>query len=108
MNTRVLSEKKNYIFEQRDENGCILLHYAAQGGDTEILDVILENAPKKTGILEYKCIRGQCALHYAIRYEKKNMIYHLIRKHSKIQNTKSIQFKKEKRVFPGSLGCMVW
>lgn len=32
VNTRVTPNKKEYIFEQRDENGCILLHYAAQGG----------------------------------------------------------------------------
>lgn len=40
--TRVTPNKKEYIFEQRDENGCILLHYAAQGGNTIILDEILK------------------------------------------------------------------
>lgn len=38
VNTRVTPNKKEYIFEQCDENGCILLHYAAQGGNTMILD----------------------------------------------------------------------
>lgn len=68
--------KKEYIFVQRDENGCILLHYAAQGGSTVILDFII----KKTSpdILQYTCIRGQNALHFAMRYNKTDMFMHLI------------------------------
>lgn len=75
VNSRVKG-KKEYIFKQRDENGCILLHYAAQGGSTTILDNILENTSKD--ILLYTCIRGQNALHFAIREERTEMTTHLI------------------------------
>lgn len=79
-NSRVKG-KKEYIFEQRDENGCILLHYAAQGGNIVILDYILENV--STDILQYTCIRGQNALHFAIRNERTDMTIHLIKIYSK-------------------------
>uniref|UniRef100_A0A8W8M038 Uncharacterized protein n=1 Tax=Magallana gigas TaxID=29159 RepID=A0A8W8M038_MAGGI len=100
MRTRVKNNKKEYIFEQRDKNGCILLHYAAQGGNTIILDDILEILEKKCpNILEEKCIRGQCALHFAIKHEQKNMIDHLIklRLHSdkKNQNAESTATHQE-------------
>lgn len=75
--------KKEYIFTQRDENGYILLHYAAQGGSIAILNNILENVSKETRILQYTCIRGQNALHFAIREEKEEMIKHLIDLYSK-------------------------
>lgn len=78
--TRVTPNEKEYIFEQRDENGCILLHYAAQGGNTIILDEILKITSHK--ILENKCIRGQCALHFAIKHKQKDMTDHLIKLHS--------------------------
>lgn len=82
MRTRVKKYDKEYIFEQRDENGCILLHYAAQGGNTIILDDILDTLEKKcpnVNFLEEKCIRGQCALHFAIKHQHKNMIDHIIK-----------------------------
>lgn len=79
-NSRVKG-KKEYIFEQRDENGCILLHYAAQGGNIVILDYILENV--STDILQYTCIRGQNALHFAILNERTDMTIHLIKIYSK-------------------------
>lgn len=84
VNTRVTPNKKEYIFKQRDENGCILLHYAAQGGNTIILDDILEITSHK--ILKKKCIRGQCALHFAIKHQQKDMIDHLIKLHSDKKN----------------------
>lgn len=73
--TRV-DKKREYIFEQRDENGCILMHYAAQGGSTVILDFII----KKTSpdILQNTCIRGQNALHFAMKDNKTDMFMHLI------------------------------
>lgn len=84
LKTRVTPKKKEYIFAQRDENGCILLHYAAQGGNTIILNEILKFTFKK--ILENKCIRGQCALHFAIKHKKKDMTDHLIKLHSEKKN----------------------
>lgn len=84
VNTRVTPNKKEYIFEQRDENGCILLHYAAQGGNTIILDDILEITSPK--ILKNKCIRGQSALHFAIKHQQKDMIDHIIKLHSDKKN----------------------
>lgn len=84
--------KKEYIFEQRDENGCILLHYAAQGGNIIILDEILRITSNR--ILENKCIRGQSALHFAIKHNQEDMTDHLIELysaifHEKIQGTDS-------------------
>lgn len=79
--SRVKSKKKNHIFKQCDEKGCILLHYAAQGGSLLIVDEIFENV--SDDILEYKCIRGETALHFAIKYKQKDMAQHLISKHSK-------------------------
>lgn len=83
VNTRVIG-KKEYIFTQRDENGCILLHYAAQGGSIAILDTILENVSED--ILQLTCIRGQNALHFAIRNDRTDMTIHLITKYSKYFN----------------------
>lgn len=76
--TRV-DKKKEYIFEQRDENGCILMHYAAQVGSIGILDYII----KKTSpdILKKTCIRGQNALHFAMKDNKTDMFLHLINKY---------------------------
>lgn len=98
MRTRVKDNKKEYIFEQRDKNGCLLLHYAAQGGNTIILDDILDILKKKCpNILEEKCIRGQCALHFAIKHQQKDMIDHLIKLHSerKNQNAESTATQQE-------------
>lgn len=83
VNTRVKGEK-DYIFTKRDENGCILLHYAAQGGSTVILDTILENVSED--ILQCTCIRGQNALHFAIRNDRTDMTIHLIKIYSKTFN----------------------
>lgn len=85
VDTRVYPKKKEYIFKQRDENGCILLHYAACGGNIIILNEILKIASDK--VLEYKCIRGQHALHFAIRYKQKDMTDHLIQKYSLLWTT---------------------
>lgn len=84
VNTRVTPNKKEYIFKQCDENGCILLHYAAQGGNTIILDEILRITSHK--ILNKKCIRGQSALHFAIKHQQTDMIEHLIKLHSEKRN----------------------
>lgn len=86
VNSRVKG-KKEYIFTKRDENGCILLHYAAQGGSTAILDNILQNMSEETCCLQYTCIRGQNALHFATREEKEEMITHLIDLYSKSSNS---------------------
>lgn len=75
----MLEVDKLYIFKQYDENGCILLHYAAQGGSTVILDCIIDNA--SADILQYTCIRGQNALHFAIKNNKTDMFMHLINKY---------------------------
>lgn len=83
VNSRVKGEK-DYIFTQRDENGCVLLHYAAHGGSTVILDTILENVSED--ILHCTCIRGQNALHFAIRNNRTDMTIHLIKKYSKTLN----------------------
>lgn len=77
VDTRV-EGKKEYIFKQRDENGCILLHYAAQGGSTVILDCILNIHKAPPDILHYTCIRGQNALHFAMKNNKTDMFMHLI------------------------------
>lgn len=100
MRTRVKKSDKEYIFEQRDKNGCILLHYAAQGGNTIILDDILDILEKKcpnVNFLEEKCIRGQCALHFAIKHQHKNMIDHIIKLHSdkRNQNAESTATQQE-------------
>lgn len=94
VNSRVKG-KKEYIFTQSDENGCILLHYAAQGGSTAILDNILETVSEDTctRILQHTCIRGQNALHFAIREEKIEMTMHLIKKYSKFYK-KNVEAKK--------------
>lgn len=78
VDTRV-KDKKEYIFKQRDENGCILLHYAAQGGSIVILEYIIDKAPPD--IIQYTCIRGQNALHFAMKDNKTDMFMHLINKY---------------------------
>lgn len=78
VDTRV-KDKKEYIFKQRDENGCILLHYAAQGGSIVILEYIINKAPPD--IIQYTCIRGQNALHFAMKDNKTDMFMHLINKY---------------------------
>lgn len=85
VDSRVHPKEKEYIFKQRDENGCILLHYAACGGNILILDEILQIASDK--VLEYKCARGQNALHFAIKYKQKDMTDHLIKKYSLLSTT---------------------
>lgn len=82
LKTKVKRKKKEYIFEQRDEHGCILLHYAAQGGNTRILDKIIEITSKEA--LKIKCIRGQTALHFAIKHKEEDMKEHLIELYSGI------------------------
>lgn len=76
------------------------MHYAAQGGNTLILDDILDTLEKKcptVNFLEEKCIRGQCALHFAIKHQHKNMIDHIIKLHSdkKNQNAESTATHQE-------------
>lgn len=56
--TRV-DKKREYIFKQRDENGCILLHYAAQGGSTVILDIII----KKHHLIFFKILVYVARMH---------------------------------------------
>lgn len=41
--SKVTSNNKQYIFRQCDENGRILLHFAAQGGCTLIIEEILRH-----------------------------------------------------------------
>lgn len=79
---RVIYQNKGYIFEQWDEKGCLLLHYAAQGGSILIVDEIFENI-SSDDILEYKCMRGETALHFAIKYKQKDVAQHLIKLHIK-------------------------
>lgn len=88
VHTRVVTKRKEDIFVQRDENGCILLHYAAQGGSTVILDFIIKK--KSPDLLQYTCIRGQNALHFAMRYNKTDMFMHLINNYkNKFQSSES-------------------
>jgi ankyrin len=72
---RIISKGKKGIFRQRDENGCTLLHYAAQGGSIQILEAILRSGISN---LNVKCYRGQTVLHYAIRHKQKDMSEYLI------------------------------
>ncbi|XP_061178981.1 ankyrin-3-like isoform X2 [Saccostrea echinata] len=77
--SRVTQLNKNAIFHQRDENGCTLLHYAAQGGSITIFKEILKTDPEiNIGI---KCFRGQTALHFAVRYKQNKMSEYLITEH---------------------------
>lgn len=94
VNSRVKGKKED-IFRQRDENGCILLHYAAQGGSIAILDTILENVSED--ILKFTCIRGQNALHFAIRNDRTDMTIHLIKIYSKSLNRYDEKEKIEER-----------
>lgn len=79
---RVIDQEKEYIFEQRDKKGCLLLHYAAQGGSFLIVDEIFKNI-SSDDILDYKCRRGETALNFAIKYKQKDVAQHLINLHSK-------------------------
>lgn len=83
VDTRVKS-KREYIFRKHDENGCTLLHYAAQGGSIVILEYILENV--SCDILEQTCIRRQNALHFATKYNKTDMAAYLIKKYPALNN----------------------
>lgn len=77
--SRVLQPDKKYIFHQRDENGCTLLHYAAQGGSITIFKEILNTDPEIN--IGVKCFRGQTALHFAVRYKQNKMTEYLITEH---------------------------
>lgn len=84
--TRV-TDKRECILEKHDENGCTLLHYAAEGGNIVILELILDMLKTKADeILQHTCIRGQNALHVAIKYKKEGMAVHLIRKYPSLYN----------------------
>lgn len=76
--SRVKPNNKMDIFKQCDENGCLLLHFAAQGGSIVILDDIIEYGSKE--LLRYKCIRGQHALEFAIKFKHFDMTEHIIDK----------------------------
>lgn len=63
LDTRIKDKTKD-IFLKHDEDGCKLLHYAAQGGCILILDEILRVSKiKLANIHKHTCIRGQNALH---------------------------------------------
>lgn len=79
---RVKYQNKGFIFEQCEEKRCLLLHYAAQGGSILIVDEILENI-SSDDILEYKCMQGETALRFAIKYKQKDVAQHLIKMHYK-------------------------
>lgn len=85
--SRVKPNKKLDIFRQSDENGCLLIHYAAQGGSIAILDDIVEYGSKD--LLRRKCIRGQHALHFAVKSKKHNMTGYLIKKMKYNEETKT-------------------
>lgn len=85
--SRVNPNDKMEIFKQCDENGCLLLHYAAQGGSTIILRDIIEYGSKD--LLRYKCIRGQHALNFAIRFKQYDMTEHIIEKLKSIEKTQT-------------------
>lgn len=87
VDSKVIPKNKEYIFRQCDKNGCILLHYAAQGGCILIVDEIIDRT--SADILESKCIRGQNALHFAIRYKHREMTEDLIIKYSNLKNASS-------------------
>lgn len=75
--TRII-DKREDIFLKHDEDGCKLLHYAAQGGCIVILDEILRVSKIKLAkIHNHTCIRGQNALHFAVKYNKTDMAVHL-------------------------------
>ncbi|XP_062610256.1 uncharacterized protein LOC134272038 [Saccostrea cucullata] len=80
--TRVKDRGKHKILCQRDEDGCTLLHYAAQGGSIAILEEIMQtNSEVK---IDIKCFRGQTVLDYAIKNEQKDMSEFLITKHKEL------------------------
>lgn len=78
VDSRVKPNEKRDIFMQCDKNGCLLIHYAAQGGSIAILDDIIEHGSKD--LLKRKCIRGQYALHFAIKFEQYGMTAYIIKK----------------------------
>lgn len=82
--SRVTSKNKQYIFRQCDENGRILLHFAAQGGCTLIIEEILRHVSED--ILVHKSIRGQNTLHFAMRNKQRDMTEYLIKKYSNLKN----------------------
>lgn len=82
--SRVIPKDKQYIFRQCDANGCILLHFAAQGGCTLIIEEILKHVSKD--ILVHKSLRGQNALHFAMRFKQRDMTEYLIKKYSNLKN----------------------
>lgn len=84
--SRVKPNKKMDIFKQSDENGCFLIHFAAQGGSIAILDDIVEYG--SSDLLRRKCIRGQLALHFAVKSWKYNMVGYLIKKMKHNEETK--------------------
>lgn len=80
VDTRI-KDKREDIFLKHDEDGCKLLHYAAQGGCILILDEILRVSKiKLANIHKHTCIRGQNALHFAVKYNKTDMAIHLFKK----------------------------
>lgn len=84
VNTRI---KDKRIFKQRDENGCSLLHYAAQGGCIVILDEVLRVAEISSDeIHENTCIRGQNVLHFAIKYNNTKLAVHLFQNYPSLNN----------------------
>lgn len=86
VDTRISDERK-YIFKQHDENGCSLLHYAAQGGCIVILDEVLRVSEiTSNDIHEHTCIRGQNALHFAIKYNNTYMAVHLFENYPSLNN----------------------
>ncbi|XP_062602684.1 putative ankyrin repeat protein RF_0381 [Saccostrea cucullata] len=74
--TRIKKKKKHKIFCQRDEVGCTLLHYAAQGGSIAILKEIIKTNSEVE--IDIKCFHGQTVLGYAIKYQQKDMCEFLI------------------------------
>lgn len=82
-----IRDKREYIFKQHDENGCSLLHYAAQGGSIVILEEII-HMPRidSADILKHTCIRGENALHFAIKYNRIDMAVHLFQKYPSLNN----------------------
>ncbi|XP_062610258.1 serine/threonine-protein phosphatase 6 regulatory ankyrin repeat subunit B-like isoform X2 [Saccostrea cucullata] len=88
--SKVIPKKKNEIFHQYDVHGCTLLHYAAQGGSITILKTILKTDPEAR--LQNESHQGQNALHFAIRYKRKDMSEYLITQHGKtfIKSTEGV------------------
>lgn len=103
--SRIQPKKKEDIFRQCDENGCILLHYAAQGGSILIVEEIIKNTSED--ILEHKCIRGQNALHFAMRYKKRKMTMNLIKKYANLKNSSFVAKNRQKNAM-GEFSPIHW